>query len=62
VKFTIEIVTAGNFGSEASQMRRMPFSALNPLAAKKEANRLLASRKGVMMVRVLNARNELLLN
>jgi hypothetical protein len=59
VKFTIEIYTTAADGSETLH-QRTTFSALNPLAARKEASRLLDGRTKPGVVRVLNARKEIL--
>jgi hypothetical protein len=59
VKFTIEIYTTGDDGSEV-RLSSAAVSAMTPLAARKEAVRRLAARQKASAARVLNAQNELL--
>jgi hypothetical protein len=54
LKFTIEIYTTATDGSEWI-LHRTTISAVNPLAAPKEANYLFAARKKAIGARILNA-------
>jgi hypothetical protein len=57
VKFTIEIYTTAADGTEAVLLRTT-IVALSPLAARKEASRLLKARKKARGARVLNTQGE----
>jgi hypothetical protein len=57
VKFTIEIYTTATDGTEAVLLRTT-IAALSPLAARKEASRLLKARKKARAARVLNTQGE----
>jgi hypothetical protein len=59
VKFTIELYTAGDDGADA-RLSSTSFSALTPLAARKEAVRRLAARQKASKARVVNAEGEVL--
>lgn len=58
LKFTIELYSAPIDGPEML-LQRSPFTALTPLAARKEAGRMLAARRRATVARVLNDHGEL---
>jgi hypothetical protein len=59
VKFRIEIYATATDGSEAV-LFRTAISAINPLAARTEARRLLKARRKARVARVLNAQGEVI--
>jgi hypothetical protein len=59
MKFTIELYTTSADGAEA-RLSSTTFSALTPLAARKEAVRRLAARQKANRARVLNGQGEIL--
>lgn len=57
MKFTVEIYTSANDGSEAL-LHREDVSSITPLGARKKAKRVFANwqRRGAKSARVLNAK------
>lgn len=59
MKFVIEIYGAASDGSEILLHREM-ITAVNPIAARREANYLLSVRKKATGARVLNSQGEVI--